>query len=174
MLMLLTDHLELKPLPARAAAALPEDRDAASRALGSRLSAEWPDPHLVGVLRRHARASLDAERFGVWVMIERCSASVVGDIGFRGPPGDSGTIEIGYSVTPSRRRRGYATEAASALARWAQSQPGVDVIVAGCDVNNVPSIRTLERAGFHRTGEANGEIRWRYGGASRGPGPGGA
>ena len=163
-LRLLTDHLELKPLPARAAAALPEDREAACRALGSRLCAEWPDPHLHGVLRRHAGASPDTECFGVWVMIERCSASVVGDIGFRGLPDDAGTIEVGYSVIPSRRRRGYATEAASALVRWAASQPSVDVIVAGCDPNNVPSISILERVGFRRTGEANGEIRWRYGG----------
>jgi len=162
MLRLLTDRLELKPLPAQTAAALPEDREAASRALGSRLSAEWPDPHLLGVLRHHAGAPVDTECFGVWVMIECCSGTVVGDLGFRGPPDDGGTIELGYSVIPSRRGRGYATEAASALVRWAASQPRVDVIVAGCDPNNVPSVRTLERVGFRRTGEANGEIRWRY------------
>jgi len=164
MLRLLTDHLELQPLPAQAAAALPGDREAACRALGSRLAAEWPGPHLLGVLQRHAGASVDTERFGVWVMIERRTASVVGDIGFRGPPDDGGTIELGYGVIPSRRRRGYATEAAGVLVRWARSQPSVDVVVAGCDPNNVPSIRTLERVGFRRTGGANGEIRWRYAG----------
>lgn len=163
MLRLVTDRLELKPLPAQAAAALPENREAACRVLGSRLSAEWPDPHLLGVLRRHAGASVDTECFGVWVMIERCSESVVGDIGFRGPD-DAGTIEVGYSVIPRRRRRGYATEAASALVGWARSQPSVHVIVAGCDPSNVPSVCTLERVGFRRAGEANGEIRWRFGG----------
>jgi RimJ/RimL family protein N-acetyltransferase len=161
-LRLLTDHLELVPLPAEAAAALPENRAAARRALGAQLSTEWPDPHLVGVLRRHAGASAGTECFGVWAMIERCSASVVGDIGFRGPPDDAGAIEIGYSVIPSRRRRGYATEAAGALVRWACSQPDVEVVVAGCDPNNVPSIRILEQVGFRRTGETTGEIRWRY------------
>ena len=96
-------------------------------------------------------------------MIELDSATVVGDIGFHGPPDDTGTIEVGYSVTPSHRRRGYATEAATALVGWAGSQPGIQVVVAGCDPQNQPSIRTLERAGFYRTGEANGETRWRYG-----------
>jgi len=163
MLGLLTDRLELKPLPVKAAAALPEDREMVGRALGSQLSEEWPDPNLFDVLRRHAGASVDTECFGVWVMIERSSGTVIGDIGFHGPPDDQGTVEIGYSVVPSRRRRGYATEAAGALVEWARSQPNTNVILAGCDPNNVPSIRTLERVGFRRTGEANGEIRWRYG-----------
>jgi [ribosomal protein S5]-alanine N-acetyltransferase len=158
-----TERLELTPLPAHAAAALPEDREEASRALGSPLSEEWPDPDFVGVLRRHAGSSADHECFGVWVMIESASAYVVGDIGFHGPPDDVGAIEIGYSVVPSRRRRGYATEAAATLIEWARSQPNVRVIVAGCDPDNMPSISTLERVGFHRTGESDGEIRWRYG-----------
>ncbi len=161
-LRLVTERLELKPLPASAARALPEDRDGASRDLGARIPAEWPHPDLLGVLRRQAAASRNAECFGVWVIIERDSGSVVGDIGFHGPPDDAGTIEVGYSVIPDSRRRGYATEAASALVVWALSQPSVHLIVAGCDPNNVPSIRTLERVGFRRTGEANGEIRWRY------------
>ncbi len=96
-------------------------------------------------------------------MIERDSRSIAGDIGFKGPPDDAGSIEMGYSVIPGRRRRGYAKEAARALIDWALSQPKVKVIVAGCHPGNVPSIRTLERVGFYRTGEADGEIRWRYG-----------
>lgn len=161
-LRLLTDRLELKPLPARAAAALPEDREEACSAVGARLDPEWPDPHLLGVLRRHADLSADTECFGVWVVIERESGGVVGDVGFHGPPDDGGTVEVGYSVIPRRRGRGYATEAANALVAWARSQPSVKVIVAGCDPGNVASIRTLERVGFCRTGEVNGELRWRY------------
>jgi [ribosomal protein S5]-alanine N-acetyltransferase len=163
-LRLLTDRLELKPLPVQAAEALPRDRQTASRVLGSRLCAEWPDPNLLGVLRRHAGIQVAAECFGVWVIIERSSGSVVGDIGFHGPPDVDGTIEVGYSVVPSRRRRGYASEAAGALVEWARSQPSVRVVVAGCDPNNMGSICTLERVGFHRTGDANGEIRWRFDG----------
>ena len=162
MLRLTTDRLELRPLPARAAAALPEDREAASRALGNQLSQDWPAPDLLGILPRQSAASADQECFGIWVMIERSSETVIGDAGFHGPPDDAGTVEVGYSVTPSRRRRGYATEAARALVDWARSQPNVHVIVAGCDPHNVPSICTLERLGFVRTGEANGELRWRY------------
>lgn len=152
--------MELRPLPAPAAAALPEDRERASRILGAALPSEWPQPDLLDVLPLQAAGSPSDECFGVWVMIERRSSSVVGDIGFIGPPDEDGSVEVGYSVVPDRRRRGYATEAARAIVAWALDQPGVKMVVAGCDSDNAPSIHTLERAGFQRTGEADGQIRW--------------
>jgi ribosomal-protein-alanine N-acetyltransferase len=157
---LATERLELRPLPAAAAAALADDRETAARTLGVALSPVWPHADLLDILPLQAAAAPVQERFGVWVMIERETETVVGDIGFRGPPGPDRTVEIGYSVVPDRRRRGYATEAARALIAWALSQPGVGAIVAGCDQGNLPSIRTLERLGFSRTGEAKGELRW--------------
>lgn len=157
-----TDRLELTPLPVTTAAALPDGREEVGRNLGVHLPAEWPDPNLLGVLRRHASAPAEAECFGVWLMIERETDTVVGDIGFHGPPDEDGTVEVGYSVVPSRRRRGYASEATTALVAWAHLQPTVSTVVAGCDPENKPSIATLERVGFRRTGEANGEIRWRH------------
>jgi ribosomal-protein-alanine N-acetyltransferase len=126
------------------------------------LSSGWPQPDLLDALPIQASASPVDEPFGIWVMIERESRSIIGDVGFIGPPSDSGSIELGYSVIPDRRRRGYATEATRAIVAWALNQPGVEVVVASCDPNNAPSIRTLERIGFRRTGEADGQIRWRY------------
>ena len=158
----LTERIEVRPLPALAAAALPEGREQASRILNATLPAAWPQPDLLDVLPLQAAASPEAECFGVWVIIERDTGSVVGDIGFLGPPDAAGAIEVGYSVIPNRRRRGYATEAASVIIDWALSQPSVQVVVAGCDDDNLPSIRTLEGLGFQQTGEANGQIRWRY------------
>jgi ribosomal-protein-alanine N-acetyltransferase len=113
------------------------------------------------VLPLQGAAGANEERFGVWVIIERETETVVGDIGFIGPPGADGIVEIGYSVIPDRRRRGYATEAARALVDWVLREPGVRAVVAGCDNENVPSIRMLERLGFARTGETSGQIRWR-------------
>ena len=156
-----TERLELRPLPRAAAGALPDDRETAARALGAALPPEWPQAALVDVLPLQGAAGPDEERFGVWVIIERETETVVGDIGFIGPPGADGTVEIGYSVIPDRRRRGYATEAARVLVDWVLREPGVREVVAGCDHENVPSIRMLERLGFARTGETNGQIRWR-------------
>jgi [ribosomal protein S5]-alanine N-acetyltransferase len=156
----ITERLELRPLPARAAAALPHEREAAARILGAALPAEWPQSDLLDLLPSQAAASSETERFGVWVMAERETGSVVGDVGFIGPPDSSGLVEVGYSVIPGCRRRGYATEAARAIVEWALTEPTVEIVVAGCAEDNAASIRTLERVGFRRTGHANGEIRW--------------
>jgi ribosomal-protein-alanine N-acetyltransferase len=157
-----TDRMELRPLPAAVAAALPQDRARASAILGARLPQEWPQPDLLDVLPSQASASPNDERFGVWVMIDRETNSVVGDVGFLGPPDESGSVEVGYSVNPPSRRRGYATEAARAVVGWAIEQPEIEIVVAGCESDNVASIKTLHRIGFVRTGETNGEIRWRH------------
>jgi RimJ/RimL family protein N-acetyltransferase len=159
-LSLRTGRLELRPLPPPVAAVLPGDRAAAEAALGATLPADWPQGDLLDVLPLQARSDGRAADFGVWVVIERETQTIVGDAGFKGLPAD-GVVEIGYSVIPDRRRRGYASEAAAALVDWARSQEEVETVVAGCDRENVASIRTLERLGFARTGIDGDEIRWR-------------
>jgi ribosomal-protein-alanine N-acetyltransferase len=155
-----TARLELRPLPPAVAAVLPGDRAAAEALLGATLPTDWPQGDLLDVLPLQARSDGRAADFGVWVLIESATQTVVGDAGFKGPPAD-GVVEIGYSLIPDRRRRGYASEAAAALVDWARSQDDVDTVIAACDRENLASIRTLERLGFARTGMDGDEIRWR-------------
>jgi ribosomal-protein-alanine N-acetyltransferase len=148
-------------LPAHAAAALADDRDAAARSIGAILPDAWPQGDLLDVLPIQAAAvDAEAERFGVWLVIERDTNTVVGDIGFLGPPAGR-SVEIGFSVIPDRRRRGYATEAARALVDWAFRQPGIGEVVARSDPENEASARVLAAAGFERVGEVGTTVRWR-------------
>jgi len=164
-----TDHLTLQPLPPDAAARLPGDREGAARLIGAALDDEWPLPDILDLMPVHARRSGTDATFSIWVMVETKTSAVVGDIGFFGPPASDGVVEVGYSVIPSRRRRGYATEALAALTGWAFEQPGVRAIVAGTDPDNAISQRVLEHAGFVRTGTKEAEVRWRLErGAARG------
>lgn len=78
---------------------------------------------------------------------ERDTAQVVGTIGFLILPED-GDVEISYGVVPSRRGRGYATEALIALARQALEQPAVARVVAHTEVENNASQSLLLTAGF--------------------------
>ena len=137
---------------------LPEDREQAERIIGAELAPSWR-AELGGLLALQAAATDAQARFGVWLIVERESRMVIGDIGFFGPP-EHGSVEIGYSIVPDRRRQAYVTEAARALIAWAQNQDGVERVRARCDPDNLASIRTLERLGFTRAGEVGGELGW--------------
>ena len=51
-------------------------------------------------------------------------------------------------VARSRRRQGYAVEAVNAVIDWLFEDAGAETILAGCDANNIASVRTLRRLGF--------------------------
>jgi ribosomal-protein-alanine N-acetyltransferase len=156
-----TGRLLLRPLPSNAAAVLPGDRRAAAEAIGAALHDDWPLPDVLDLFPVVAVAPPDAPPFNVWIVIEAATNTVVGDVGFIGPPGASGIVEIGYSIVPARRRRGYARDATNALVVWAFEQPGVLSVVAGTDRDNIASQKVLEAVGFERTGSDGDEIRWR-------------
>lgn len=155
-----TGRLELRPLPAAAVDALRNDREHAAQEIGIQLAPDWPQPALLKILDRHAALAPKEVVWGIWMIIDRGDDTVIGEIGFHGPPSDAGAVEVGYSIVPGRRRRGYATEAAKALVGWARQERQVKSIVAGCDPDNRASVRTLERAGFRQTGSSGGELRW--------------
>jgi RimJ/RimL family protein N-acetyltransferase len=77
---------------------------------------------------------------------------LIGNGGFKGRPSRQGTVEIGYSIHPSFRNSGYATEAVKALVIWAFGQRRVQRVVADTMPSNQASRRVLEKAGFGDTG----------------------
>ncbi|MGW5381483.1 GNAT family N-acetyltransferase [Nocardia sp. NPDC003963] len=89
------------------------------------------------------------DRFGHRLVLEHADGSVVGSIGLFWPP-SAGVVELGYGIVPSRRGRGYATEATAALAGYAFTAPGVHTVAASVDPANPASVRVLEKAGFAR------------------------
>jgi [ribosomal protein S5]-alanine N-acetyltransferase len=97
------------------------------------------------------------ERFGFSLIVRRRDGLVIGEIGFVGPPRD-GAVTIGYAIVPSARRRGYATEAISALSAWALGEPDVREVRAQTLPDNEPSVRALLRAGFVEDA-ATGQVR---------------
>lgn len=78
---------------------------------------------------------------------ERTTGQVVGTIGFLILP-EAGDAEVSYSVVPSRRNRGYATEALVALARVALDEPAVSRVLAHTEQENTASQELLLTAGF--------------------------
>jgi RimJ/RimL family protein N-acetyltransferase len=92
----------------------------------------------------------EPDPFGYSQITRRADGLAIGGIGFKGPPTDR-VVEVGYGLGPSARGHGYAAEALQALVRIAAGL-GVTTIRADTDRDNVASQRTLENAGFSRTG----------------------
>jgi len=61
-------------------------------------------------------------------------------------------MEIGYSLVPSERGKGYGTEAAQLIVDYLFMSKDLARIQAIADVRNKASQRVLEKAGFQREG----------------------
>jgi [ribosomal protein S5]-alanine N-acetyltransferase len=62
------------------------------------------------------------------------------------------TVDIGYVLAASHWRRGLMAEAVTSLTAAALQRPEIFRVQATCDTENIPSQRTLEKAGFNREG----------------------
>lgn len=113
-------------------------------------AADFPAPTDYDAARQFFETGLltdTAAVFGTRLIRERCTGEVVGTIGFTGIPLD-GSIEVSYGIVPSRRGRGYASEALVTLARHALDQPGVRAVTAFTETSNLASQALLLTAGF--------------------------
>jgi ribosomal-protein-alanine N-acetyltransferase len=83
---------------------------------------------------------------------------VIGTIGFHGAPDAQGRLEIGYSVQPAYRRRGFAREAVRAMFDWALAEHGIRRFVASVSPTNAASLALVRGFGFQQTGEQMDEV----------------
>jgi ribosomal-protein-alanine N-acetyltransferase len=140
-----------------------QDRSALAERLGVTLPEDWPGPdfgEIIPYLIEHLEANPSLIEWNANLIIHTLDRTVIGDIGFKGEPDGTGTIEIGYSIITAYRRQGYAFEAAQALVRWAFAQPGVRRVAAECLPDNPGSIRVLEKLGMKRVEWFEGVLRW--------------
>ena len=109
---------------------------------------------------------------GVRLGVDRiCDAAFIGWCSLnRWNPGHR-SASLGYCFDHAVWGRGYATEAARALLRWAFETMDLNRVQAETDTRNVASARVLEKLGFVREGTlredcvVNGEVSdsWVYG-----------
>jgi RimJ/RimL family protein N-acetyltransferase len=90
--------------------------------------------------------------WGVWLIV--VGNEIVGLCSYKCAPNYEGEVEIGFGIAPSRRNRGYATEALRSLIAIARDDPPVKSLRAETAIGNLHSRRVLERNGFVRTGTA--------------------
>jgi [ribosomal protein S5]-alanine N-acetyltransferase len=143
--------------PAFLDAALAGRRANAERVAGLKLQPDWPDDHDRSLLRRRLEQMRQDPGSQQWLLramvLPAGGRTVIGHIGFHGPPSTVGRAELGYAVVPDHRRRGYASEAARAMMDWAQREQGVTNFFVAISPGNAASLAMAARLGFVRVGE---------------------
>jgi ribosomal-protein-alanine N-acetyltransferase len=135
--------------------------EAAGAIVGASFPDWWPDEHDGRFLRyrkEQMQRDPDASEWLVRAIVDRATRTVVGHAGFHGPPGvnalsEAGAVELGYTVFPEFRGRGYASEAVAALVGWARRERYVRVFVASVAPDNEPSLAIVRKLGFEHVGE---------------------
>jgi ribosomal-protein-alanine N-acetyltransferase len=121
------------------------------------VSEEW-----MTALRSSERA--DPWRHGFFLIL-RESRSAIGAAGFKGPPDDTGMVEIAYGVAPSFEGQGYATEAVAGLVAFALETAQVQLIRAHTLPAANASTRVLAKCGFRHMAEVvdpDDGLVWRW------------
>jgi RimJ/RimL family protein N-acetyltransferase len=150
------ENLTLIPYVPKHLAALVESKQAYEKCSGSAVAdgvrelllAASPD-FLVQI--REANVP-DPWRFGFAIM-DKIDNMLIGLCGFTGPPNADGVVEMAYGIAPGYRGKGYATEAARALVKFASRDKRVRTICAHTLAETNASTRILEKCGFTRIAE---------------------
>ncbi len=137
-----------------------DDRSRLEWEHGIRLAIPWPPPLNDEASLAWSISLLEANPgsvgWGFWYFAlpggDTGPAVAIGNGGFKGPPDEEGTVEIGYSILEEYQRKGYASEAVEALIQWAFDGPGVRRVIAETYGVLIGSIGVLRKLGFRQVG----------------------
>jgi len=111
-----------------------------------------------------ARGLLDDDQGTL--MIVTLAGAIIGSMSYHevryGPNVGSRAYNIGLSIVPEYRNRGYGSEAQHLLADYLLQTFPIARVEAETDVTNLPEQRALEKAGFVREGVLR-KAQWRAG-----------
>lgn len=93
---------------------------------------------------RDQRAANESWVYGIF---DKEGGSVIGQIGLYARVGP-GALELGYFIRSDAARRGYATEAATAMIDAAFAESDIARVEIRCDPANVASVAIARRLGF--------------------------
>jgi RimJ/RimL family protein N-acetyltransferase len=85
---------------------------------------------------------------GHWAIQRREDGALVGSVSLAYTPRGSESLAIDWTLTPTARGHGYATEAGDALIRWAIHEGGVPEVFALVPPDNTNGAATAQRIGM--------------------------
>ena len=99
------------------------------------------------------RVSSTVDLIGTWfqfVIIRKENNELIGDIGLHFFDSDKYQVEIGCTLNKTQHKKGYATEALTAINNYVFNELKKRRIIASIDPRNIDSIRLFERLGFRK------------------------
>ncbi|WP_433338163.1 GNAT family N-acetyltransferase [Spirillospora sp. CA-294931] len=148
-----SDRLDLVTLgPDTLRAVLADDADAAGALLDTEVPADWPSIVPAAIRLLQLEADPAHEPWLTRAVVDRDERRAIGVAGFHSPPDGRACVEIGYEILPENRRRGYAREAALALAGWAHATGEAKILRACVAPDNTPSLTMVASLGFAEVG----------------------
>ena len=125
-----------------------------AKAIGAAPPASWPPEHggpqMFAWVRRLIEQHPEEPGYNTWFIVG--DGMLCGTGGYKGPPDADGSVEVGYSVIPEARRRGFASGAVHLLVERAFRDPRVKVVLAETLPEGVASQAVLRRFGFAEVG----------------------
>jgi [ribosomal protein S5]-alanine N-acetyltransferase len=116
-------------------------------------------------LYKHLKANPDVLGWWTYLFVHAEDRVLIGQGGYKGKANGAGTVEIGYVIVPSHRRRGLATETAQGLIDNAFAHAHVKRVDAHTLAEPNPSTKVLEKVGMKFAGAVdhpNLGVVWRW------------
>lgn len=145
------DRVRLRPFEERDLDAMAAYRGDAEVCRYLPFEPQTPDDIRGRIGRLFGRTTLEGERAGLILVIERVSdGRVVGDLVLFHLDPQAGSAEIGWVISPAVAGQGLATEAVRALIDTAFGVYGLRRLTARIDAENARSLALAERVGMRR------------------------
>lgn len=163
-----TARLDLVPATLELACIALASDEALAKRLGVRLPASWPcefyGPSQIEYTIECLRKGPEQAGWWMYYFVHRSAGErvLIGSGGFKGPPSDDGTVEVGYSVVTEFQRQGIASEAVGGFVQHAFECSAVTRVIAETLPDLAASIGVLRKCEFTSIGEGpeSGVIRF--------------
>lgn len=158
-----TDRLILIPITLEISSTLMNSSTIEIDKLGLKCHEHWPTKDtkdILPIINEALEKSKEATGFEAWMIIKKQSNTIIGDMGFFGPPDEKGEVEVGYGLVEEEWKKGFATEALKGIMSWLSPQKMVKIIKASCLINNTASAGVLKKCGFKEINRDAEAIYW--------------
>jgi len=101
-------------------------------------------------IKKNAEQINEPETWFQFLIIEKNSQKVVGDLGVHFWDKENKQVEIGCTLNKNYQKKGYATESVRKVVDYLFTELNKHRIITSIDPNNESSIRLVERIGFRK------------------------